>query len=47
MIILLVIGLVGATLLYGDGTITPAISVLSAIQASRSTPPKWGMPSSL
>src|SRR5208283_4587304 len=29
---LLVIGLVGATLLYGDGTITPAISVLSAIE---------------
>jgi KUP system potassium uptake protein len=27
-----VIGLVGATLLYGDGTITPAISVLSAIE---------------
>ena len=29
---LLLIGLVGATLLYGDGTITPAISVLSAIE---------------
>ena len=29
---LLVVGLVGATLLYGDGTITPAISVLSAIE---------------
>ncbi|RBP09684.1 KUP system potassium uptake protein [Roseiarcus fermentans] len=29
---LLAIGLVGATLLYGDGTITPAISVLSAIE---------------
>ncbi len=29
---LLVIGLIGATLLYGDGTITPAISVLSAIE---------------
>jgi KUP system potassium uptake protein len=27
-----VVGLVGATLLYGDGTITPAISVLSAIE---------------
>jgi len=25
-------GLIGATLLYGDGTITPAISVLSAIE---------------
>jgi len=30
--VMVVIGLVGATLLYGDGTITPAISVLSAIE---------------
>src|SRR6266446_4691723 len=30
--IMVMIGLVGATLLYGDGTITPAISVLSAIE---------------
>ena len=30
--IMVVIGLVGAALLYGDGTITPAISVLSAIE---------------
>jgi len=30
--ILVVIGLLGATLLYGDGAITPAISVLSAIE---------------
>jgi KUP system potassium uptake protein len=29
---LLIIGLVGAALLYGDGAITPAISVLSAIE---------------
>jgi KUP system potassium uptake protein len=29
---MLVLGLVGATLLYGDGAITPAISVLSAIE---------------
>jgi KUP system potassium uptake protein len=29
---MVVVGLVGATLLYGDGTITPAISVLSAIE---------------
>ena len=29
---LLVLGLVGAALLYGDGAITPAISVLSAIE---------------
>jgi KUP system potassium uptake protein len=30
--VMVVIGLLGATLLYGDGTITPAISVLSAIE---------------
>ena len=30
--IMVVIGLIGATLLYGDGAITPAISVLSAIE---------------
>ena len=30
--VLVLVGLVGATLLYGDGTITPAISVLSAIE---------------
>jgi KUP system potassium uptake protein len=30
--IMVVVGLIGATLLYGDGTITPAISVLSAIE---------------
>src|SRR5215469_5361923 len=30
--IMVVIGLLGATLLYGDGCITPAISVLSAIE---------------
>jgi KUP system potassium uptake protein len=29
---LLLIGLVGAALLYGDGVITPAISVLSAVE---------------
>jgi KUP system potassium uptake protein len=29
---MVMVGLVGATLLYGDGTITPAISVLSAIE---------------
>ena len=29
---MVVVGLVGATLLYGDGTIAPAISVLSAIE---------------
>jgi KUP system potassium uptake protein len=30
--LMVVVGLVGATLLYGDGAITPAISVLSAIE---------------
>jgi len=30
--VMVVIGLLGATLLYGDGAITPAISVLSAIE---------------
>ena len=30
--LLLVIGLIGAALLYGDGAITPAISVLSAVE---------------
>jgi len=30
--IIVIIGLIGATLLYGDGCITPAISVLSAIE---------------
>src|SRR5437879_4157231 len=29
---LLIVGLVGAALLYGDGAITPAISVLSAVE---------------
>src|SRR5450755_2704266 len=29
---LLVVGLIGAALLYGDGAITPAISVLSALE---------------
>jgi KUP system potassium uptake protein len=29
---MIVVGLIGATLLYGDGAITPAISVLSAIE---------------
>lgn len=35
--IIVIIGLIGATLLYGDGCITPAISVLSAIEGLRST----------
>ncbi len=39
---LVVIGLVGATLLYGDGTITPAISVLSAIEGLKLYAPQMG-----
>jgi KUP system potassium uptake protein len=30
--VMVVVGLIGATLLYGDGAITPAISVLSAVE---------------
>ena len=39
---LLIVGLVGAALLYGDGAITPAISVLSAVRGSRRTRRSWG-----
>ena len=45
--IMVVIGLVGATLLYGDGTITPAISVLSAIEGIKVYAPQMGHASSL
>src|SRR5215468_6593349 len=37
---LVVIGLVGATLLYGDGAITPAISMLSAIEGIKVDAPQ-------
>src|SRR5258708_15634528 len=36
---LLIVGLVGAALLYGDGAITPAISVLSAIEGLKGDEP--------
>src|SRR5436305_1671478 len=36
----LMLGLVGAALLYGDGAITPAISVLSAIEGLKVDEPK-------
>ena len=36
---LLIVGLVGAALLYGDGAITPAISVLSALEGLKSDAP--------
>ncbi len=44
--ILVMVGLVGATLLYGDGTITPAISVLSAIEGVKLYAPASGAMSS-
>src|SRR5260370_13421862 len=40
--LMVVIGLIGATLLYGDGTITPAISVMSAIEGLRVYAPRMG-----
>lgn len=40
--LILVIGLIGATLLYGDGTITPAISVLSALEGIKLHAPQLG-----
>ncbi|MFT3976605.1 MAG: KUP/HAK/KT family potassium transporter [Sphingomonas bacterium] len=39
---MLIIGLVGAALLYGDGAITPAISVLSAIEGLKTYAPHLG-----
>ena len=39
---LLVLGLVGAALLYGDGAITPAISVLSAVEGLKVPAPHLG-----
>jgi KUP system potassium uptake protein len=44
---MVIVGLIGATLLYGDGTITPAISVLSAIEGIKLYAPqteKWVVP---
>ena len=40
--IIVMIGLLGATLLYGDGTITPAISVLSALEGLKVYTPQMG-----
>jgi KUP system potassium uptake protein len=39
---MVIVGLVGATLLYGDGAITPAISVLSAIEGIKLYAPQMG-----
>ncbi len=38
--LLLVVGLIGAALLYGDGAITPAISVLSALEGVKVDAPR-------
>ena len=43
---LLILGLVGAALLYGDGAITPAISVLSAVEGLKTDAP-WLAPAVL
>ena len=39
---LLVLGLIGAALLYGDGAITPGISVLSAVEGLKDDAPRLG-----
>jgi KUP system potassium uptake protein len=47
---LLIVGLVGGALLYGDGVITPAISVLSAVEGLKLDAPqltRWVVPISL
>ena len=38
---LLIVGLIGAALLYGDGVITPAISVLSAVEGLKLDAPQF------
>jgi KUP system potassium uptake protein len=45
--ILMTLGLFGSALLYGDGVITPAISVLGAVEGLRVAAPRlpdWGVP---
>ncbi len=45
--ILITLGLFGSALLYGDGVITPAISVLGAVEGLRVAAPglpEWGVP---
>ena len=39
---ILIMGLFGAALLYGDGSITPAISVLSAVEGLEVAAPEFG-----
>ncbi len=40
--VMVTVGLIGATLLYGDGAITPAISVLSAVEGINLYAPQMG-----
>jgi KUP system potassium uptake protein len=40
--VIIMVGLLGATLLYGDGAITPAISVISAIEGIKVYAPQTG-----
>src|ERR1700689_2136670 len=40
--VMVIVGLIAATLLYGDGTITPAISVLSAVEGIKLYAPQMG-----
>ena len=40
--VMVIVGLIGATLLYGDGAITPAISVLSAVEGVKVYAPQLG-----
>lgn len=40
--IILMLGLFGAALLYGDGVITPVISVLSAVEGLTTAAPRYG-----
>jgi KUP system potassium uptake protein len=37
--VIVAVGLFGAALIYGDGTITPAISVLSALEGTEQIAP--------
>jgi KUP system potassium uptake protein len=41
--IILILGLFGAALLYGDGLITPVISVLSAVEGLTTATPQYGI----
>ena len=40
--LIMILGLFGASLFFGDGVITPAISVLSAVEGLEVAVPQWG-----